>query len=306
MTFALDILFQSGDFYSAETSSWWLDLLNTIIGAGIGSGVTIWALYRTFWQDKLNDDNKKVEFQKEKLRYFQSLIRSINKDIQAQTEHFKKFSDTVKADPLELPLLGYAPLNDLTQAVHNIDQEDYYHSYLATFGRGQSNVEEFREIYSFLNFFDGNMALIKNSLQKSFDFDYKRKVELKALLEKTMEEVSSYIINKQLQKDHPAFIKYINDFYVAFHTNKPDVTDLTYYIDYFVIKLKTKELAGFAINIPEAHSLITKLKTCSQDFGIIKLQNVHLASKFDEHFKLFDKEHKELQNKIKRIDNYAG
>jgi len=280
--------------------------LNTIIGAGIGSGVTIWALYRTFRQDKKTETKNKIEFQKEKLRYFQSLIRSINKDIKAQTDYFKTFSDTVKTNPLELPLLGYAPLNDLTQAVHKIDQEDYYHSYLAGFGSEQDKIEEFREIYSFLNFFDGNITLIKNSLQKSFDLDHKRKIDLKELLEKTMDEASGALVKARLNPNQSAFVTFLNDKIVEFHTNKPDETDLTYYIDNFVNKLKTKELVDFALNIPEAHSLILKLKACSQNYGIIKLQNLHLAGTFDKRHELFTQEYNKFQSKISRIDNYNG
>lgn len=303
MIVALDIVFQSGDFYNEDTSSWWLNLLNTIIGAFIGSGVTIWALYRTFRQDKRTEQHNKIEFQKEKLRYFQSLIRSINKDLKAQIGYFKTFSDTVKANPVELPPLGYSPLNDLTQAVHKIDQEDYYHSYLTRFGSEQDKVEEFREIYSFLNFFDGNITSLKNRLQNSFDFDYKRKVELKELIKKTMDEASGYLVNARLIEEQPAFVKFLNEKIIEFHSNKPDETDLTYYIDNFVNKVKTKEFIDIGRNIPEAHSLILKLKDCSQNYGIIKLQNIHLASSFDG---LFTKEFNEFQPKISRIEQYTG
>ena len=68
MIFPLDIVIQLGKFYNEDTNNWWLDLLNTVIGVFIGSGVTIWALYRTFTQDKQTVENKKIEFQKEKLR----------------------------------------------------------------------------------------------------------------------------------------------------------------------------------------------------------------------------------------------
>ena len=96
----LDMTFQFGGFYpTGEDSNWWLDLLNTIIGAAIGSGATIWALYRTFKQDKKKEEEKRVQFQKEKLKYLQSLFRTINIDLRLQIQHFKEYSEKIKSNP---------------------------------------------------------------------------------------------------------------------------------------------------------------------------------------------------------------
>lgn len=304
MIFPLDIVFQSGDFYNQDTSSWWLDLLNTIIGAFLGSCVTIFALYRTFRQDKQTDEDKKIEFQNEKLRYFQSLIKSISKDLKSQIDYFKTFSDEIKADPIDLPALNFAPLNDLTSVVHKINQEDYYHSYLAEFGREQDKIEEFREIYSFMYFFDGNITLIKERLQKAKAFDYQRQVELKDLIEKAREEATSYLINTQLKAEQPNFVKFLNDKILEFHQNRPEETDLTYYIENFVNKIKTEELVEYSRNIPEAYSLILKLKSSSQNYGLIKLHNIRLAVTFEKDHELFDTEFKKLQPKTQRLNNY--
>ena len=79
---------------------WWLDLLNTIVGAAIGSGATIWTLYRTFRNDKQKDESNRIQFQKEKLKYLQSLIRSIEKGLPLQIEHFKAYAAKIKKNLL--------------------------------------------------------------------------------------------------------------------------------------------------------------------------------------------------------------
>lgn len=73
------------------SSNWWLDLVNTVIGASIGSGVTIWAVYKTFKNERKKDENKNEQFQKEKLKYFKSLILTIEKALSEQIKFFKDY-----------------------------------------------------------------------------------------------------------------------------------------------------------------------------------------------------------------------
>ena len=115
---------------------------------------------------------------------------------------------------------------------------------------------------------------------------------------------------KGLKDVNPVNIKinckglFINEKILEFHKNKPEETDLTYYIENFVNKVKTVELVEYSRYIPEAYSLILKLKTISQNNGLIQLHNIQLAATFEKDHALFNTEFKKLQPKIQRINNH--
>lgn len=304
MTLLFDIVFQSGDFYNQD-SNWYVDLLNTIIGAGIGSGVTVWALYRTFRQDKRNDETKRIQFQKEKIKYLQSLVRSILKNLKLQIGYYKTFADKIKENPFDLPLLQQVTLNELERVVHQLNQEDYYHSYLGEFGDKQEIVDEFRNIISMLNYFDGNINMNKGSLQKSFDFDYERKVKLKDLVEKSMDDTAGFLINNEILDMQHDFWNFLNQTMIDFHEKKVEQSDLKFYHDNFVEVIK-KGLLDFAKTIPQAHYLIVQMKNATFIYSDIQLQNLNVADDFEKTHNEMNEFYNKFEPLTKRLMNYDG
>ena len=288
-----------------EINSWWLDLLNTIIGAVIGTGATIWALYRTFKNDKHKDETKRIQFQKEKLKYLQSLLRSIEKGLPIQIEHFKTYANAIRQNRLELFLLTYIPLNELDRIVNKIDQEDYYHSYLGEFGDSQNVIDEFRDIISTLNYFDGNMTIIKGSLQKSFDFDYERKISLKNIIEKSMDDAAGLLINNKILENENEFWTFINDTMIEFHEKKTEHSDLGFYHANFIEPLKSG-LLKFTKTIPLAHYLIIQLKNATFIYTSIQLHNVNVAEDFENWHQVMTDHFKKFTDRIKRLSNFNG
>ncbi len=285
------------------TCNWWLDLLNTIIGAAIGSGATIWALYRTFQNDKQKDEDRRVQFQKEKLKYLQSLIRSIEKGLPLQIEHFKTYADKIRKNSVDLPLLTYIPLNELDRIVNKINQEDYYHSYLGEFGDSQSLIDEFRDIISTLNYFDGNITIIKDSLRKSFDFDYERKNSLKNIVEKSMDDAAGLLINNEILKNANEFWSFINDTMIEFHEKKTEYSDLKFYQENFVEPLKAG-LLKFTMTIPLAHYLIIQLKNATFIYSSIQIHNIKVADDFENWHQVMKQHFEEFLKRIKRLSDF--
>ena len=303
MTKVLDITIQFGDFFREGDNNWWLDLLNTIIGAAIGTGATIWALYRTFKNDKHREEIKRLEFQKEKIKYLQSLIRSVQTGLHEQILHFKSYAEKIKQNPIELPLLTVIPLNELERIVHKIDQEDYYHSYLGEFGDNQTIIDEFRDIISTLNYFDGNLTIIKSSLQKSFEFDHERKVSLKNMIEKASDDAASTLIDPEISKAHRDFWDLINNLMLEFHSKKPEKADLQFHHDNFVEPLK-QGLLKFTKTLPFAHYLIIQLKNSTVLYFSIQTHNLQVAEDFENWYTVMSEEYQKLLNRINRLLSY--
>ena len=212
----LSIIFEYGGYYADGGGSWVTDLIVAIAGASIGSGVTVWALYRTFKQDKKKEEVRRLQFQTEKLKYFQSLIEGVLSDLKTQNDFYKEFSEELNKDSFNVPLLRTLSFNDMARVVHKLNLEDYYHSYLGEFGDKKEIIIEFKRIISCLDYFDSQIDLYKGSLAKSVDFDYQRKIKLKSIAENGMNEMAKMMINADMQK-HVDFCNFLNDAFLTFH-----------------------------------------------------------------------------------------
>lgn len=180
-----------------------------------------------------------------------------------------------------MPLLQQLSLNELEQIVHKLNQEDYYHSYLGEYGNTQEMVDEFRKIISVLNYFDGNIAMYKISLQKSFDFDYERKVKLKDLVEKSINDTAGFLINNEVLEKQHDFWNFLNQTMIDFHEKKTEQSDLKFYHDNFVEVIKNG-LIDFSRTIPQAHYLIVQMKNATFIYSDIQLKNITIADDFDQ------------------------
>lgn len=271
--------YQFCDFYS-QTNNLLSDLLNTVIGAAIGSGVVVWALYRNFREDKQRDETKRIQFQKEKIKYLQSLVRSILSDLKVQIDWDKEFVEKIREKPIDLPLLRQVPLNELERIVHQLNQEDYYHSYLGEFGNTQVIIDEFRNIISKLNYFDKNISTNSDSLKKSFEFDFERKIKLKNLVEKSMDYIAELLINNEIFEEQDDFRNFLNQTLLDFHEKKTEDSDLKFYHENFVEVLKIG-LFKFVKQIPQSNYLITQMKKATFIYSDIQRQNLNVADNFE-------------------------
>jgi hypothetical protein len=301
----LDIIFQSGDFFNQD-QGWLQNFLITTLGAAIGSGATIWAVYLAFNQDKKKDEWKRIQFQKEKMKYLQSLIRNINRDLRIQIDAFKTQSDTINAAPLNLPRLSQVPFNDIERVVDKLNLEEYYHSYLNEFGDSQEYIDEFRKIVSFLDYAYGNLVMIKDSFQKTCTYDYEAKVKLKDMIEKALDDVASMLIFPEVVAQHD-FFNFLNESLVTFHAQRDasDNADLKFYHDNFIHVVKTG-LIPFSFTIPVAHKLIVQLKNATHFYEDIQAQNVYIADDFTHWFTDMNKHYTEYLPITNRIVNYKG
>lgn len=301
---SLFLIFSTSDFFAkAVEKGWFHDLLNTIIGAAIGSGVTIWALYSTFKHDKKKEEENRIQFQKEKAKYFQSLIKTINTDLNTQIGYFTMYAERIRQNPVELPIPTHLPLSEVDRIVNKINHEDYYHAYLDEFGEQQTSIDEFREMISSLNFFDENLLFIKTSLEKSIHFNHDRHIMLKSLIEMIVDDASELLMNQDFLKNHTELWESINNQMLNFHEEEFDEHDLHFYNDNFITPLKDI-LIQYNRKVPVSHHLIVLLKKATSLYHSIQLHNLNVAKDFEKWQEAMMNEYKEFQNSTKRLLNY--
>jgi hypothetical protein len=175
MVLFLDIVFQSGEFNNPD-NSFCYDVLIGFISACFGFVSAYFALRITFNNDRKKEDKKHEKLQKEKILYFKALVINVIKTIKAQIAHIVAFSDTLKNNPLEMPLLTEMTENDVERLVNRINQEEYFHSYIGIFTINSNVFEEFRNLYANLDFFDKSIKLLHESNKKAHEDDLERKL----------------------------------------------------------------------------------------------------------------------------------
>jgi len=301
----LDIVFfQSGQFVNSS-SSWIMEFIQTIIGAGIGSGVTIWALYTNIKYDRIKEEEKRQNFQKEKVKYFQSIVKAINGDLNIQLINLKNFIEKTNTNSIELPMLDSIPMNDLERVVHRLNIEDYYHSYLYVFGDNQEIIDEFRKINSLLNYFDSILNQIKDGLKQSIEFDYRRKIKLQNLIENTMNDASSLLLNVEIRTNRNDFWSFLDNTITTFYTKRDETTnnsDLKFFYENF-IQVMQFGLINFTTTIPHAHNLIIQMKNASNIYNDILFQNKNVATDFENMLTNMNEFYSELRTKTERLTN---
>ncbi len=294
-------IFEYGGYYINE-GNWMTDLVVAIAGASIGSGVTVWALYETFRKDKQKEEDRRLQFQTEKLKYFQSLIDSVLKGLKTQSDFYKNFSDELRQDSFNIPLMKYVPFNELTRMVQKLNLEDYYHAYLGEFGDKKEIITEFKQIITCLDYFSSQIELYKDSLVKSVDFDFQRKIKFKSIAENGMDDMSKMIIDNNM-KNHSDFLEFLKNTFITFNSNSPEVYNLKYLHDNFILGVQAP-LFQYAETIPEATFILIQMKNASVKFNEIPLQNLNLASDFESLHNTFNEKIIDFEGFINRILKY--
>ena len=198
MTSLLQIIFQSGEFYS-EGNSFWTDFLINVSGALVGTWTALWVFTIQVRHERKKDKEKEDKVINQKLHYFSSMVDSIYDLANKQSEHLKTFYEKQKTDTLIIPLLTSLPANDLKRFSELQNHEEYYHAYLSKFGYTSELVKEYRKYFSLIDYLNSQTIQVQDMLQKSIEFDFERKKNTRKLLKKQWTIQQIYVIKQSSQ-----------------------------------------------------------------------------------------------------------
>jgi len=299
MIYLNDVVIHLKDVFTSVARNWWMDLANTALGAAIGSAATIGAVYLTFRKDRKKDDAKKEQFQIEKIKYLQSLVRITITKLKTQVGSFEELHTQITANPLNITILTTQTFYELERLVHKINQEEYYHAYLSQFNDSNESITEFRKLYVLLDYFEGNLKLINGSVEKAIIYDYERKVEFKDSVEKAQDMVTSMLINPSLAENKD-LIAFIDATLTEYFGEMKDPSDLEVLYTGFIHKTK-EGLMKLGKGIPEVHNALMELKKSTHIYTDIKSQNSDVAKDFKDWHKAMDDNLKILETISARL-----
>lgn len=298
-----DIVFQSGEFYNDNPSSWIVDLLIAIVGAAIGAGGAIWAVNHSFRKDKTKEEEKRIQFQIEKVKYFKSLVETIIKKLLVQIQNNNQFTKHLLENQLSYPQLELETFYELDRIVHRLNQEDYYHAYLGQFGDSNESIEEFRKLYAILDFFEANITQIKLRVKTETEADSSRKTELEKLATSAMDK-SSLLLRNQSISNQKKILEFVSKVLSEYHDGKTESTGYEYLQKNFVDRMK-EGLIKYENQLDQVDLIVLDLKDCTIKYWEI-IENAKLfANEMEEVTTVLSSTLDKFSKVSQRLVNYS-
>jgi hypothetical protein len=285
MSFFLQVNFQYGEFF-VEGNSLLIDIIVSAIGAFIGIFGAI-LLYRHQIRKEQNDT----------LRYVSVLLISVINFTKRQSDYCTKLSADIKAKPTELNLLHFEANQDLKRIVERLDQEKFYHAYLAKYSRKKEMYKTFQGIYSCLDFITMTLDQIRDYLEKELISITAKKNKYLELLDIGETKAALLTVNPKFQQEK-LLMDFLNERLVNYLPQKADATtkDLAFPINEFIYPV-IRFLTHNYPTIPECNDISLSLKQSISIYNLIEPQSKVLAKSFDE----YSEQLKNSGNKLLRL-----
>lgn len=271
-----DFTFQSGEFYGEHGG-----IAIKIFIAFIGPAVSLLLFYLKIRQDRRDDLERKRKVQEQRLIYLKSLVRALLKKTKRQTELIKEETGLMKENPLRIEELKKVILSDLKRALHGINHEEHFLAYNEILKRDDYG---FREIVSYLDYFETEFDLVFKSHELSIDFDYKRKRDYLAIHEDVISSILKRLHQMGMNQNNDHYNKIV-DVVSAYNekmkigSNTEGATALAISHDELISPILTILLSHpHSISF---HEILVQLRNARVLFSQIKKQNQYKASIYE-------------------------
>lgn len=216
----MDFKFYFGEhFYEPSNQAFIYDLGITFISAFFGLLAALLVNRRIDKNvQKQKDKNKEQEYLSH-LRYLSQLIDSIIKNYPKQAENYKKLSDAVKRNPLEIQLPNLRATYDLSR-LSDMDSSKFRDAYFNFFTGNEESIDNYKKLFSNADF----LLMYFNDLMKQNENHRKFTHKDQLFVRDCTDEVALRlgIREKNIQINNPnnfqeiAEFKYLNKFNIDF------------------------------------------------------------------------------------------
>jgi hypothetical protein len=130
----------------------WVTPIINLIGSFLGAGVALIIYYKQVQKEKRKENEQELGFQKDTLNYFTHVLKNIITITEKQAKECEALIPKIAQNPVEYQLLRIAEGSEFYRVVSVLSQEKVYRAYLTAFNKSNQAVDDFRVIYSFLDF----------------------------------------------------------------------------------------------------------------------------------------------------------
>jgi hypothetical protein len=255
---------------------------SNIISAFIGAGVSLLVLLLTLFWDRKKASTEKKESRQKKLIYCAALIKPIISYSEKQILNIQAFAESLKANPLEFPLLTFAPKSDIDKFVNRVDEESFFDAFTTFYKPYAQSVKTFKGITSAINYENLQMEQVIEMVKTSQALDYERKIKFKNSL-KAATDLAAGAIADQSMHQFPALLALLDKSLVDYLGNRDSPSDLKYaytaFVDPVIKGIVEKQfyhipvgaqIAGHLHDASEVyHDIIMQMQSLQEDFTVI-------------------------------------
>lgn len=307
MTTLIDIVFQNGDFYN-EASTSLLEKLLTFIISLCGLGIPLLLFYLGLKTDRKKENERKAVRQYDNLKYFAILIDNIKALAPKQAENCFEVAEKIVQDPTKFPVLERIVGTDIKRIVNLLNHEDIFHAYLAKYGNSADNIQNYRVIFSYLDYLD------KVYDQHLEDYDnYKDKFiskynDYKKISDDLMDHVAILINRIKHEDEHfneNSFWNYINQLLLEYYRKINDEgaeKNIEYDFKSFINPIKVELVRNYSGNINSDYIVIQAKKATYIHSDIITL-SVEMHKDFNEFQNNFNTINSKIVEKTIELSN---
>ena len=162
----MDIIFQSGEFYSQEsTLGFILKLLLPLLGALISGGIAIWIFNKGISKRREEEEEKQARRLDELKEYTLTLLRLLKGPIDKQIAYYQKFSNDLESSSEISYTLEYA-VGLSTKNFNSVDRKDLYRIFV-TNGEGSitTKAESYQELTTQIKYIESVERSSKDLLE---------------------------------------------------------------------------------------------------------------------------------------------
>lgn len=243
------------------------DFLKDIISALIGTGTALLLFYLTIKSDKKKEKKKNQEEDRNRIRHFSNLVKSSIVHVETITSNLDDMVSEYEKNNLDFQLLRFSPNKSFNRLEKLLKNENYFLSYVNTFG--ESKIKTFNNISSEVDYFNMQIDQLWSMIEKSQQFDYKRKKSFKFQVNDLINLTAWF--TKQPNLLEASDIEKLNSYIKDFYENIKDETDLNYFYEFI-----RKVLENVFIKYTSSQIVIEHLPKFRETFFLfreIKMQN---------------------------------
>jgi hypothetical protein len=168
-------------FPVTDNSTFWSDLIVTLLGTFIGFGLSLWWYY-------VQTENSKNENYRNLLTYYQELITSIKERYDRQLKLIDEYVEKQEKDLLHLDGMNRITSNDFDR-LKNIDNRGVFEAWVKFFNDADT-IKKYKDTNSSLDFLEGSLKEINRIYESSTKEAYQELLVVKELIEGLLTKLS--------------------------------------------------------------------------------------------------------------------
>lgn len=175
-----------------EPGSFWLNLLVTFIGTGLGFFGAFYLTKKGDRKQKEKESEIKRGMYIDRLVYLSKLIESCIDTSKKQIEKFEDLAYKIEKAPIEKHLLDLIASKDL-QRLQNIDTEEVFHAYLFILPDDKEKLSDYIKLLSSIDYLVMELEQSITSTEKQVNFVFSHQLYIKDRLETLYREIVTCI-----------------------------------------------------------------------------------------------------------------